>query len=679
VYRSLFQNSRVADITMYYTQNFSFRWNTSIGSQQFFHSPDSGQNSAPVTIQGNRIIDTVNPVAIDVGNLGVLMLLDNQIRSRQGAAGPVVKMSTWATGGDIISVGNTYTVSNPIAVLTPGPRTWSQDDQVVSFSQIDGSAPAMPGTLPNLNRTVIDVAAGNGPGIQQAINQAAQLTGQRPVVHIPKGHYALSQPVTVPANSDVQIVGDGYSTNLSLSNPGGTAIQLNGPSKATIRELSVYANNGTAVEVGNPDQPGSRVLTSGLMQEFSTQNNVLAENLVNTTIDMQSQQMGHVSGSGIKVIGAGGAGTSRVAVFGATTWSDSTGTAPMFEVTNGGRLLVEDAWYEGGSSRLIYATDSGVFTGSGLHIAPTQDAPLEPLINVSGFNGMFSLLNSEFDFHGVSRSIQIGAENSNTNVLIAGIDPNSANYFVRSSSGGYLNFVNNKYCIASGCFQVSDQGSARTAQGVKNLLNQVRTEKANFPTNLPAGVTDVRLYRLDLTSAAVGIHLKSAGGQTPPPVPPVTGPPVTGPGATAIRVNAGGPASTDSLGQVWSGDTGFSGGNTFNVSRAVAGSSNPSQASLYQTERFGNFQYQFAVPNGNYKVTLKFAEIWWTQPNQRLFSVSLNGAPVLSNFDILAQAGGPFIALDKSFTTTVTNGQLTLSFSTLTDNAKIDAIEILPQ
>ena len=97
---------------------FSYVVGIPIGSQQFFHSPDSGQNSAPVTIQGNRIIDTVNPVAIDVGNLGVLMLLDNQIRSRQGAAGPVVKMSTWATGGDIISVGNTYTVSNPIAVLT---------------------------------------------------------------------------------------------------------------------------------------------------------------------------------------------------------------------------------------------------------------------------------------------------------------------------------------------------------------------------------------------------------------------------------------------------------------------------------------------------------------------------------------------------------------------------------
>jgi hypothetical protein len=668
VYRSLFQNSSVADLTMYFTAYFSFRWNTSIGSQQFFRAGDSGQNSAPVTIQGNRIIDTINPVAIDVGNLGLVTLLDNQIRSRQDAAGPVVRMKTWAHGGDIISVGNMYTVSNPITVLTPGARWWTQGDQTVSYNQIDATVPAMPGTPPNLNRPVIEVTAGNGPGIQQAIYQAAELTGQRPVVHIPKGHYALAQTVTVPANSDVQIVGDGYGTKLSSLNAGGVMVELEGPSKATLRELSLNANNGTAIEIGNPDQAGSRILTSGLLQELATQNNVLAENLVYTNVDLQSHIMSYVSGSAIKVVGAGGVGTSRVAVFGATTGADANGTAPIFEVTNGGRILAEDAWYEGGSSRLIYATDSGVFTGNGLHIAPTTDAPVEPIINVSGFNGLFTLLGSEFDFHGLSRSIQIGSENSNTNVFISGIDPNQQNYFSRSSAGGYLNFINNKYCTAAGCFQVPDQGDARSAQFVTNLLNQLRTEKAGVPTNLPAGTTDVRVYRVNMVSPSVGIHLRSGSGHirhaAPSPI--------------AIRVKAGGPAYTDSLGQAWSADAGFTGGNTYTSSKVVSVATNPSQFPLYQTERFGNFQYQFELPNGTYKVNLKFAETWWTQPGRRLFTVTLNGTPVLSNFDIVAQAGGPFIAIDKSFTTSVTTGQLTLSFTTQVDNAKINAIEILP-
>jgi Malectin domain/Pectate lyase superfamily protein len=667
VYRSLFQNSRVADITIVNTEYFAFRGNTSIGSQQFFHAANVGQNSAPVTIQGNRIIDTVNPIAIDVGNLGTLTLLDNQIRTKQGASGPAVQLSSWASGADVISVGNFYTVNNPVSVVTPAARWWTQDDQVVAFAQIDGSVPAMPGTPPNLNRTVFDVGAGNAAGVQQAVNQAAQLTGQRPVVHIPRGQYNLTQTITVPANSDMQIVGDGYGSNLSSSNAGGTTVLLNGPSKVILRDLGIYANNGTAVEIGNPDQPGSRVLMNGVLEEVTTQNNLLAENLLYTNIDMQSHQLGYLSGSSIKVIGAGGAGTSRVGIFGATTGADTAGRAPMFEITNGGRILAEDTWYEGGSSRLIYATDSGVFTGNGLHIAPTPDAPQEPVINVSGFNGVFTLLGSEFDFHGINRSIQVGSENSNTNVFIAGLDPNQQGYFSRLSSGGYLNFINNKVCSGSGCFQVPDQGDPRTAQFVRTALNQLRNEKSVLPATLPAGTTDVKLYRLDIKAAAVGVHLKSSGQSQPAT------------GGSAIRVNAGGPGLTDSLGQNWSADTGFSGGTTFANSTTVSAPSNSSQASLYQTERYGNFIYQFGVPNGTYKVTLKFAEIYWSQPNQRLFSVAINGAQVLSNFDILAQAGGPFIAVDRSFTVTVSGGQLSLAFTTQRDNAKIDAIEILPQ
>ena len=52
---------------------------------------------------------------------------------------------------------------------------------------------------------------------------------------------------------------------------------------------------------------------------------------------------------------------------------------------------------------------------------------------------------------------------------------------------------------------------------------------------------------------------------------------------------------------------------------------------------------------------------------------------VLSNFDILAQPNsGPNTAVDKTFTTTVTNGAISIAFNTVSDNAKIGAIEIVP-
>ena len=144
-------------------------------------------------------------------------------------------------------------------------------------------------------------------------------------------------------------------------------------------------------------------------------------------------------------------------------------------------------------------------------------------------------------------------------------------------------------------------------------------------------------------------------------------------GFTPIRVNAGGPAYTDSLVRTWSTDPGTAGVNTYTTSNSIAATTDPA---LYQTERFGGaFQYQYTVPNGVYTVNLKFAEIWWTLPGQRVFNVAINSASVLSNFDIVAQAG-PFTALDKSFTVNVTTGQITIQFTSVVEFAKVSGIEI---
>src|SRR5260221_13618465 len=82
-----------------------------------------------------------------------------------------------------------------------------------------------------------------------------------------------------------------------------------------------------------------------------------------------------------------------------------------------------------------------------------------------------------------------------------------------------------------------------------------------------------------------------------------------------------------------------------------------------QTERYGNFSYAFSVPNGGYNVVLKFAETYWTKSGQRIFNVSINGTQVLANFDIVAAAGAALTAIDKTFPVTVTNGQITIQFT----------------
>lgn len=145
----------------------------------------------------------------------------------------------------------------------------------------------------------------------------------------------------------------------------------------------------------------------------------------------------------------------------------------------------------------------------------------------------------------------------------------------------------------------------------------------------------------------------------------------------ATRVNMGGPAYMDAAGQAWTAGPCVAGSSPFSIGSTITGTTTPA---LYQTLCYGNsFQYQFTVPNATYKVNLKFAEVWWTQANKRVFNVAINGTTVLSNFDIVARTGAINIALDQAFTVPVTNGQISIQFTSVVDNASINAIELIPQ
>jgi hypothetical protein len=162
--------------------------------------------------------------------------------------------------------------------------------------------------------------------------------------------------------------------------------------------------------------------------------------------------------------------------------------------------------------------------------------------------------------------------------------------------------------------------------------------------------------------------------------PGVTGTPTSVPNTspTTHRVNAGGSSYTDSQSQVWSADLGYNGGSTSSTGAAIEGTVDDP---LYRSERWGNFTYRLPVANGTYTVTLKFAEIYFTasprQTGRRVFNAAIEGQPVLTNFDILAEAP-PLTALDKTFTATVTDGVLDVQFTNVVNNAKLSAIQVRP-
>jgi hypothetical protein len=132
-------------------------------------------------------------------------------------------------------------------------------------------------------------------------------------------------------------------------------------------------------------------------------------------------------------------------------------------------------------------------------------------------------------------------------------------------------------------------------------------------------------------------------------------------------------------------DKHFHGGHVFNIDPAIhvrtAGVANAAPEAVYQSERWGDvlsYVIPGLSPGAHYSVRLHFAECYFKEIGQRVFSVSINSTPVLTNFDILAVAGGAKIAVVRSFPATATNqGEIIISFSQVIENPKINGLEII--
>jgi hypothetical protein len=184
-------------------------------------------------------------------------------------------------------------------------------------------------------------------------------------------------------------------------------------------------------------------------------------------------------------------------------------------------------------------------------------------------------------------------------------------------------------------------GSSAIPNGVVAQMTVRTSSTAVFNVEQTAGASP------DAASVAVS----GSGGTVSVSTPSTTG------SFTTIRVNAGGADYTGVNGAHWSADYGYSGGNTAGLAAPISQALNPT---LYQTERWDPdmVQYRFAVPAGRYEVTLGFAEIYFNQPGRRVFNAAINGSTVLTNFDIVSEAGGPLVAIRKSFTVDATDSIL---------------------
>lgn len=148
-----------------------------------------------------------------------------------------------------------------------------------------------------------------------------------------------------------------------------------------------------------------------------------------------------------------------------------------------------------------------------------------------------------------------------------------------------------------------------------------------------------------------------------------------------LAVNVGSMSQyIDAAGLVWeadqpyaSGSWGYTGGAPANTNRNILGSTDDP---LYQTLLQGLASYRFDVADGKYEVELRFAEPNPQPPGDRVFSVSLNGKPVIANLD-LVRSHGALRAWAQTFPVGAAHGQgVTVKFSASRGEAVLSAVRI---
>jgi hypothetical protein len=119
--------------------------------------------------------------------------------------------------------------------------------------------------------------------------------------------------------------------------------------------------------------------------------------------------------------------------------------------------------------------------------------------------------------------------------------------------------------------------------------------------------------------------------------------------------------------------------------RIDTSAANAAPEAVYQSERYSqDFCYSFEVPkDSRYLVRLHFAELFDSEPGQRVENISINGKAVLPEFDILKAAGAMNRAVVKEFNDVAPDkdGNIVVRIAAAPQspdkNAKICGIEVL--
>jgi hypothetical protein len=534
VWESWFAGSKQADMSTENLMAFSAVNNTSFGSRRFFDFSSGHTWGSPVSLTGNRVVDPTGDWAVILDNAGPYLVTDNIFRLPGKTRG--IRM-TW---GDQTLVGNSYTRKD---VVEERGRFRRIGEKIVPGKDISHSVHALPDTPRRRQRKVFEVPPGaKGAEIQQAIDAANQLKGQRPIVHLPMGAYPIEKTLVIPAGCDVQLVGDGAgetATRLNWSGPAdGVVLRLEGPSRATLRDFYIHAPQARAVLVDDCDQPGGHIFadqlnTSGPSSAKQGRSAALRINgLDHTDVLLRALQGSGNAGAWVEAIGGpkGLAAKNQV-----TICTGATGSAAgQYDVRGGGRLVVRGVYHERSSDSLngLHLSDSGVLSIDATRFSYATSAKA-PTVAVENFRGLFTLatcilmpvetqetcrfelrgdgskasalaLNNQFWVHlpgTTSDTVWQNKAKPRARGGLIGCNVNTSNRKAAPKGFEFLPNVGDHPDPAKSKFgsgPLENRGGVDDATILRHL-EPLRSARIWLPGKIPVGVTDVSIHRLMVT------------------------------------------------------------------------------------------------------------------------------------------------------------------------------------
>jgi hypothetical protein len=512
VYRSIFKNSALADISLGNSEYYSLRNNISYHSKYFIKT-FQGTNTSPITIQNNIIIseNSMAPSA-DIFTKGNVLFLDNTFITPDSNKNFVIEDDdNWNNVlPDITIIGNSFTATKKII------QVWG--NHILDIDNKYGIAkPTFPNLKPKpfsplIKYPVYELDNKMSVDEMQAVINKAATAHKKSLVHFAFGVYNISKSLIVPAGAQLIFYGDGLSSYIKWAGQDGeSVIVVNYPAKCVLKSLKINGNAKVdGIKIYDNDETGNTIYANELIAYGGTQTNVFIIGFSNTNIRFEDFQHNYCTkGNSLKFIGNDKPDANILKVFGCVSADNKN----SYSVNNGSRILVYDAWFEDGEgSQFLSLKNNGEFYLNGAKIANTNATKI-PFVNIDSFSGKAVL--AQIIYNEPHKSIYFSTVFGKAKLLTLGTlnwsDSTTNVYNMKADTNSFAH-INNRYNIGKGSYSLPNLGNTNNAF-IKEMLSAIRSTSVAEKINSSTKNAHLTIDRVMIENGVNDVHIEKISPQ----------------------------------------------------------------------------------------------------------------------------------------------------------------------